>query len=130
MTKSKDIVDLSIVDLKKRKAFGKKKYGVPLRANNGRNALQDAYEEAQDLSLYLKQRLVEEERLQKLWDDEDTMELEYALSLQVARAVLRHYLKETKYLKKKLDEKLNIVADFPVWLEKELKAVDNSHDTK
>lgn len=119
--KQKDIADLVIADIKKRKAFGKKKYGVPLRAHNGRNALQDAYEEAQDLSLYIKQRLVEEERAEKLWKDESTIELEYALSLEVARAVLAHYLKKTKYTKKKrIEDKLDIVADFPVWLDKEL----------
>ena len=55
----KDIADLVIEDMKERKKMGKKKYGVPLRAHNGRNALQDAYEEALDLCQYLKQALVE-----------------------------------------------------------------------
>ena len=122
----KDIADLVIEDIKKRKKMGKAKYGVPLRAHNGRNALQDAYEEAQDLSLYLKQRLVEEERLDKLWEDEDTMELEYALSLMVARAVFDHYLKETKYLKKNPAQKKDIIMQFPVWVAKEIEAVENS----
>lgn len=48
-------------DLHERMEFGARKYGTPLQANNGRNALQDAYEEVLDLACYLKQRLVEEE---------------------------------------------------------------------
>lgn len=52
---------------------------------------------------------------------DDEIELEYLLSLEVARAVLAHYFKEKKYAKKKrIEDKLNIVADFPVWLEKEI----------
>lgn len=46
-------------DLHKRKVFGIKKYGTPLQPNNGRDALQDAYEEALDLCCYLKQKLME-----------------------------------------------------------------------
>lgn len=108
----KDIADLVIEDIKKRKVMGKKKYGVPLRANNGRNALQDAYEEAQDMMLYLKQKLVEEERADKLWKEEDTIELEYQLSLEVARAVLAKYKKKSKN---------TLLVSFEGWLEKELK---------
>ncbi len=54
------IVDLVIKDFTSRKKFGKKKYGMYLQAGNGRDALQDAYEEAIDLVCYLKQRLEEE----------------------------------------------------------------------
>lgn len=54
-----DIADLVIEDIKKRKEFGVRKYGVPLRAHNGRSALQDAYEEALDLAHYLKQAIEE-----------------------------------------------------------------------
>lgn len=54
------VVNQVMVDLHGRKVLGIKKYGTPLQANNGRNALQDAYEEALDLACYLKQRLLEE----------------------------------------------------------------------
>lgn len=54
------IVDLVMKDLEDRKAFGIKKYGTPLRANNGRNALVDAYQEALDLCLYLRQAIGEQ----------------------------------------------------------------------
>lgn len=54
------IVDLVAEDLYKRKEFGIEKYGQPLKAHNGRNPLQDAYEEAMDLVLYLRQCLEEQ----------------------------------------------------------------------
>lgn len=56
------INDLVVEDLLERKKAGIKKYGVALQAFNGRNALQDAYEEALDLAQYLKQKIVEEEK--------------------------------------------------------------------
>jgi hypothetical protein len=58
---TKDIADLVVEDIKYRKLFGEKKYGVPLRANNGRDALQDLYEELLDAIQYLKQLQIERE---------------------------------------------------------------------
>jgi hypothetical protein len=57
------IHDLVIADLRDRLRVGVKTYGVPLRANNGRDALWDAYEEALDLACYLKQAMVERENV-------------------------------------------------------------------
>lgn len=54
------ILDLVVADLQERARVGLRKYGEPLRAFNGRSALQDAYEEALDLAMYLRQRLEEE----------------------------------------------------------------------
>lgn len=54
------IVYLVISDMINRMKEGEKKYGTKLTAFNGRSALRDAYEEAMDLTLYLKQRLEEE----------------------------------------------------------------------
>lgn len=56
---SEPIVDMVVRDLNARKEFGVAKYGTPLQAFNGRNALQDAYEEVLDLACYLKQKLEE-----------------------------------------------------------------------
>ena len=53
--------DAMIVDIESRKALGTKRYGTPLQAHNGRNALLDAYEEALDLAVYLKQALIEQD---------------------------------------------------------------------
>lgn len=50
-----------IADLKTRARMGKERYGTYLRTRNGRNALLDAYQEALDLVLYLRQVLLEEE---------------------------------------------------------------------
>lgn len=54
------IHDLVKDDLEARKQLGTKRYGTPLQAHNGRSALRDAYEEALDLAVYLKQALIEE----------------------------------------------------------------------
>lgn len=55
------IWELVMKDMHNRNEFGKSKYGTPLQAHNGRNALKDAYEEVLDLAVYLKQKLVEEQ---------------------------------------------------------------------
>lgn len=46
-----------------RDRIGRERYGVPLTAHNGRDALQDAYEEALDQSVYLKQAMVERDAM-------------------------------------------------------------------
>jgi hypothetical protein len=56
---NKPIWDLVIEDMRKRDEFGARKYGRPLTAFNGKDALQEAYEEALDLAVYLKQALIE-----------------------------------------------------------------------
>lgn len=56
-----DITNLVRHDLELRAKKGVETYGERLKPHNGRNALIDAYQEALDLGVYLKQRLVEEE---------------------------------------------------------------------
>jgi hypothetical protein len=55
------IQDMVIADIEARKAVGQKRYGTVLQPFNGRNALRDAYEEAIDLAVYLRQCLYEQE---------------------------------------------------------------------
>ena len=47
-------------DLEERERLGVARYGTPLHAPTGRDALVDAYQEALDLCCYLRQRLYEE----------------------------------------------------------------------
>lgn len=54
------IWDLVIQDMKQRDADGAKKYGTHLQAFNGRNPLVDAYQEALDLVVYLRQAIEEQ----------------------------------------------------------------------
>lgn len=56
------IADMVIADIMSRKQKGIETYGVPLQAHNGRDALQDAYEEALDLCCYLRQAMEEREK--------------------------------------------------------------------
>ena len=46
-------------DLQCRAVEGKKKYGTMLETENGRDALMDAYQEALDLVMYLRQAILE-----------------------------------------------------------------------
>lgn len=59
------ILDLVIDDLTTRADAGKLKYGVYLQAHNGRDALVDAYQEALDLAMYLRQKLEEQRTTQE-----------------------------------------------------------------
>lgn len=56
---SRPIWDLVIEDMKARDAAGRQKYGTPLQAHNGRDPLVDAYQEALDLVVYLRQAIEE-----------------------------------------------------------------------
>jgi hypothetical protein len=56
-----DITSLVRDDLELRAQKGEAVYGQRLRPHIGRNALLDAYQEALDLSVYLKQRMIEED---------------------------------------------------------------------
>lgn len=57
--KNTPVWELVMKDMKARNQFGIEKYGTPLQAFNGRDALKDAYEEVLDLAVYLRQ-LIEE----------------------------------------------------------------------
>lgn len=56
-----DIQTMVIEDLRERREVGISRYGTPLQAHNGRDALRDAYEEALDLACYLRQAIEERE---------------------------------------------------------------------
>lgn len=49
--------DLVIADMKERDSVGRSRYGTPLQPFNGRDALVDAYQEALDLVVYLRQEI-------------------------------------------------------------------------
>ena len=55
------ILGMVLADLTNRALEGKEKYGEPLKARNGRNALWDAYQEALDLAMYLRQLIQEQQ---------------------------------------------------------------------
>lgn len=51
--------DVVIEDMRARNQSGLRKYGTRLQPNNGRDALTDAYQEALDLVVYLRQVIYE-----------------------------------------------------------------------
>lgn len=50
---------LVMIDMSQRDKLGRERYGVPLQPFNGRDALQDAYEEALDMAVYLRSVIYE-----------------------------------------------------------------------
>lgn len=56
-----EILPLVLADFQARADAGLERYGTPLETNNGRNALMDAYQEAIDLVMYLRQAIAEME---------------------------------------------------------------------
>lgn len=56
---SKPIWELVVEDMKQRDQVGRERYGTPLQAHNGRDALIDAYQEALDQCVYLRQAIEE-----------------------------------------------------------------------
>jgi hypothetical protein len=57
-----DIFELVKQDIEARAEKGIKKYGERLKPFNGRNALQDLYEELLDAVMYTKQLLLEQKQ--------------------------------------------------------------------
>lgn len=53
------IWELVVEDMQERDRIGRERYGTPLQAHNGRDALVDAYQEALDLAVYLRQAIEE-----------------------------------------------------------------------
>lgn len=50
---------LVIAEMQERDHVGRTRYGTPLQPHNGRDALVDAYQEALDLVVYLRQAIYE-----------------------------------------------------------------------
>lgn len=61
ISESGDVWLAVIDDMKYRRRQGMQKYGTALSPFNGRNSLVDAYQEALDLCVYIKQKLIENE---------------------------------------------------------------------
>lgn len=56
-----EVAKFVLEDIKARVAMGEQKYGTKLKTYNGRDALWDAYQEAIDLVMYLRQEIIERE---------------------------------------------------------------------
>lgn len=73
---------LLLRDMEDRDRIGRERYGTPLQAHNGRDAVTDAYQEALDLVVYLKQATVE-------LPDDRTLDLRYREALAFALSLRR-----------------------------------------
>lgn len=64
-TDGKPVWDMVIEDMRERDQVGRERYGTPLQIHNGRRALVDAYQEALDLVVYLRQEIEERRALEQ-----------------------------------------------------------------
>lgn len=53
------IWELVVSDMRDRDQVGRQRYGTPLQAHNGRDPIVDAYQEALDQAVYLRQEIEE-----------------------------------------------------------------------
>lgn len=60
---TRPVWEVVIQDMKDRDEHGRIRYGTPLQCFNGRDALVDAYQEALDLAVYLRQAILERDEL-------------------------------------------------------------------
>ncbi len=72
--------DLLIDTIKMRKALGLSRYGTILQAGNGRDALQDALDEAIDLCVYLRQEIAE--RASRVLNTDDGLRAEMPMAFE------------------------------------------------
>lgn len=63
------VLFLVVADLNERAEHGKKKYGQYLTAGDGRDHMTDAYQEALDLAMYLRQEIRERELKRRRAED-------------------------------------------------------------
>lgn len=86
------ILELVIADARERDGVGRVKYGTPLTSHNGRDSLLDAYQEAQDLAVYLRNELEEggerfrDLMLEGMYDDALAMLMRIRRLLQAKQA--------------------------------------------
>jgi hypothetical protein len=88
------IWELVVADMHARDQLGRERYGTPLQAGNGRDALRDAYEETLDLAVYLRQALAERDAKQI----QHTITLTIVPDLTVVRAEFDKVLAEVSRL--------------------------------
>lgn len=71
-----DCWELVLADMAERRRIGIARYGVPVRPDNGRDALVDAYQEALDLCVYLRQAIEQRDRAELARREESARRLD------------------------------------------------------
>lgn len=95
---SERVLDHVMQDLTDRAEHGKTTYGTYLETHNGRDALQDAYEEALDLAMYLKQALLEREETAMPIRTEADQEIKFPAG-QVTVIVKRYFSRRSQVMR-------------------------------
>jgi hypothetical protein len=106
-----DIQSMVIDDIGKRRAVGIERYGTPLQPFNGRNTLRDIYEELLDAACYVRQRLVEEDLVDKYVDENRRLRKEISdLEAQLSRTK-EYYQGRIERLERRIAELTQRVPD-------------------
>lgn len=87
-----DIQSMVIDDIGKRRSVGIERYGTALQPFNGRKTLRDIYEELLDAACYVKQRLVEEDLVDKYVDENERLKERVAKLEELAESNHAAYL--------------------------------------
>lgn len=96
------ILPLVLSDLQARSDTGKIKYGTRLYSNNGRAALWDAYQEALDLVMYLRQAIAEKEKIMNTESNKIILEQKIKSTKDLLQIMLkRRILNDKKIMKTK-----------------------------
>jgi hypothetical protein len=95
---------LLIADIHLRDEFGTKKYGVRLQPNNGRNSTKDAYEEALDCTVYLRNE-IEEKLSNKIVTRERESVLRYLTQMYLSQLAIALGLRYVLLLEKEINER-------------------------
>ena len=72
----KPVWDLVVADMQERDRVGRERYGTPLQTGNGRDALVDAYQEALDQAVYLRQAIEERWRERAMYAEAEIERLQ------------------------------------------------------
>jgi hypothetical protein len=101
---------IMVEDFKRRDATGAAKYGVRLQPFNGRDALQDAYEESLDKIVYLRQAVYENDQVLITTQESEFFK---AATLQIYYATLDLTLRLKFIIEKKKELNKNVVIIDP-----------------
>lgn len=81
----RDIQSMVIDDIGKRRSVGIERYGTALQPFNGRKTLRDIYEELLDVACYMKQRMVEEDLIDRIIEENARLKAENTEFRQMIR---------------------------------------------
>lgn len=110
--------EVVVQDMAERDRVGRERYGTPLQTNNGRNPLVDAYQEALDLVVYLRQAILEK--------GETVPGIPHRLALDMENKRLREFVTELQTRNTQLRDEWIVSQDKVKRLEEAFSNLNNN----